>query len=198
MLAWLLSLFRFPASLWKPWSLLLRISPSFPLPPLLWHRFLSYFVEIYLLTQLIYIEYGLDRSGSPRCLEFYLQDYLIWFPTSKHFNVGSTLLLGWYDVATRNNHKSTLKQHCVPQRRNLQRWTTSNQRCVFQLQYEQHRTTSKQRCYFQHRVLQRWVTSKQRCGYDLLQNNQNKPWERVKLYFSALNENHLKVKARSS
>ena len=117
---------------------------------------------------------------------------------SKHFNVGSTLFLGWYDVATWNNLKSTLKQRCVPQRRNLQRWTTSNQRCVFQLQYEQHRTTSKQRCYFQHRVLQRWVTSKQRCGYDLLQNNQNKPWERVKLYFSALNENHLKVKARSS
>ena len=116
---------------------------------------------------------------------------------SKHFNIGSTLVLGWHDVTTQIL-KSTLKQRCVPQRRNLQRWTTSNQRCVFQRRYEQRRTTSKQRCYFQRRVLQRWVTSKQRCGYDLLQNNQNKPWERVKLYFSALNENHLKVKARSS
>ena len=44
------------------------------------------------------------------------------FKPSKHFNVGSTLLLGWYDVATSHNVKSTLKQRCVRQRWNLQRW----------------------------------------------------------------------------
>ena len=32
---------------------------------------------------------------------------------SKHFNVGSTLLLGWYDIATSHNAKSTLKQRCT-------------------------------------------------------------------------------------
>ena len=44
---------------------------------------------------------------------------------SKHFNVVSMLFLGWYDVATSYNIKSTLKQRCVRQRWNLQRWTTS-------------------------------------------------------------------------
>ena len=56
---------------------------------------------------------------------------------SKHFDVGSTLFLGWYDVATSHNVKSTLKQHCVRQRWNLQRWTTLKQRCVFQRWIEQ-------------------------------------------------------------
>ena len=51
--------------------------------------------------------------------------------SSKHFNVGSTLLLGWYDVATSHNVKSTLKQRYVRQRWNLQRSTTLKQRCVF-------------------------------------------------------------------
>ena len=32
------------------------------------------------------------------------------FLPSKHFNVDSTLLLDWYDVATLHNVKSTLKQ----------------------------------------------------------------------------------------
>ena len=41
------------------------------------------------------------------------------FP-SKHFNVGSALFLGWYDVATSHNVKSTLKQRFACQR---QRWT---------------------------------------------------------------------------
>ena len=80
MLVWLLSLFWFPTSLWKPWSLFSWISPTFPLPPLLCHRFLCYFVEIYLLAQSMYVECSLDRSGSPRCLELYLQHYLIRFP----------------------------------------------------------------------------------------------------------------------
>ena len=53
------------------------------------------------------------------------------FP-SKHFNVGSTLFLGWYDVATSHNVKSTLKQRFVCQRWNLQCRTTLKQRCVFQ------------------------------------------------------------------
>ena len=34
---------------------------------------------------------------------------------SKHFNVVSTLPLGWYGVATSRNVKSTLKQRCVCQ-----------------------------------------------------------------------------------
>ena len=49
-----------------------------------------------------------------------------WYFPSKHFNIGSTLFLGWYDVATSHNIKSTLKQRCVRQRWNLQRSTTSN------------------------------------------------------------------------
>ena len=40
---------------------------------------------------------------------------------SKHFNVVSTLSLGWYDVATWDNVKLTLKQHSVCQRLNLKR-----------------------------------------------------------------------------
>ena len=43
---------------------------------------------------------------------------------SKHFNVGSTLFLDWYDVLTSHYIKSTLKQRCVRQRWNLQRLTT--------------------------------------------------------------------------
>lgn len=39
---------------------------------------------------------------------------------SKYLNVLLTLLLVSYDVATSNNVKSTLKQHCVCQRWNLQ------------------------------------------------------------------------------
>ena len=50
---------------------------------------------------------------------------------SKHFIVGSTLFLGWYDVATSHNVKSLLKQRCVRQRCNLQRLTTLKQRCHF-------------------------------------------------------------------
>ena len=42
----------------------------------------------------------------------------------KHFKVGSVLFLGWCDVATSHNVKSTLKQRCVRQRFNLQRSTT--------------------------------------------------------------------------
>ena len=54
---------------------------------------------------------------------------------SKHFNVVSALSICWYNVATWDNVKSTLKQRCVFQRWNLQRRTTSNQRCVFQRWY---------------------------------------------------------------
>ena len=39
----------------------------------------------------------------------------------EHFNVGSTLHLGQYDVATSHNVKATLKQRCVHKRWNLQR-----------------------------------------------------------------------------
>ena len=54
------------------------------------------------------------------------------FIPSKHFDVASKLSFGCYDATTWNNVKSTLKQHCVSQRWNLQRQTTWNQRCVFQ------------------------------------------------------------------
>ena len=56
---------------------------------------------------------------------------------SKHFNLVSMLPFGWYDVATWDNVKSTLKQRCVFQSWNLQHRTTSHQRCVFQRWYEQ-------------------------------------------------------------
>ena len=48
----------------------------------------------------------------------------------KHFNVGSALLLGWYDVAASRNVKSMLKQHCISQRWNLQCSTTLIERYV--------------------------------------------------------------------
>ena len=40
----------------------------------------------------------------------------------KPFKVISTLMLGWCDVVRSGNVKSTLKQRCVCQRWNLQRW----------------------------------------------------------------------------
>ena len=55
--------------------------------------------------------------------------------TQETFNVVSTLLLGWYDVATLDKVKLTLKQRCVCQHWNLKRWTRSNQRCLFQRWY---------------------------------------------------------------
>ena len=58
-------------------------------------------------------------------------------PPNKHLNVGSTLFLGWYDVAMSHNAKSTLKQRCVCQCWNLQRRTMLKQRCVFQRWTEQ-------------------------------------------------------------
>ena len=45
--------------------------------------------------------------------------------------------LGWYDVATSDDVKSTLKQRSVRQGWTLQRWTTSNKRCLFQRWFEQ-------------------------------------------------------------
>ena len=82
---------------------------------------------------------------------------------SKHFIVVSTLSFGWYDAATWDNVKSTLKQRCVFQRWKWQRLTTSIQRCVFQCWYERRYTTSKQCCHFPRQVSQHWPTSKQ-CG----------------------------------
>ena len=67
----------------------------------------------------------------------FLIEKSIWNLLSKHFNVGSTLFLGWYDVATSHNVKSTLKQRCVRQRWNLQHWTTVKQRCISQRWIEQ-------------------------------------------------------------
>ena len=96
---------------------------------------------------------------------------------SKHFNVGSTLLLGWYDVATSHSVKSTLKQRCV-----FQRWTTLKQLCVFQCW-----ATLKWRCHFQRRFWQRWGTSKQRCEYDHLKKN-IKLWFKIKIIFLSLKE----------
>ena len=48
-----------------------------------------------------------------------------------------TLLLGWYDIETLDHVKSKLKQRCIRQRSNWQRWTTSNQRSLFRRWYEQ-------------------------------------------------------------
>ena len=50
---------------------------------------------------------------------------------SKNLNVILTLPLGWCDITKPNNVKSTLKQSCVRQRWNSQRWATSNHRCLF-------------------------------------------------------------------
>ena len=61
-------------------NLLLRISPMFPVTLFLYHLFVNCFVEIYLLARLIYVEYSLDLSGSPRFLGLYHQDHLIHFP----------------------------------------------------------------------------------------------------------------------
>ena len=64
---------------------------------------------------------------------------------SKHFNVGSTLYSGWYNVAMSHNVKSTLKQRCVLRRWNLQRWTTLKQHFVFfNVKLNNVRPTSKQ------------------------------------------------------
>ena len=59
------------------------------------------------------------------------------FIPSKHVNVDSTLFLGWYDVTTSHNVKSTLKKRYVRQSCNLQRSTTLKKRCVFQRWIEQ-------------------------------------------------------------
>ena len=64
------------------------------------------------------------------CIHFSIK-YII---PSKHFNVGSTLFLGWYDVATSHNVKSTLKQRCVRQRRNLQCWQCWNNVVFFNVE----------------------------------------------------------------
>ena len=53
--------------------------------------------------------------------QFYVGAQNTWTLRSKHFNVVSTLSFGWYNVATWDNVKSTLKQRCVFQRWNLQR-----------------------------------------------------------------------------
>ena len=65
----------------------------------------------------------LELSSRKKRQDLKLREFDIWecYP-SKHFNVGSMLFLGWYDVATSHNVKSTLKQRCVRQRWNLQRW----------------------------------------------------------------------------
>ena len=49
----------------------------------------------------------------------------------KHFSIVSGLWLDWYDNATSDKIKSRLKQRCVRESWNLQRWTTLNQRCLF-------------------------------------------------------------------
>ena len=71
---------------------------------------------------------------------------------SKHFDIISTLFLGWYHVAKSHNIKLTLEQRCVRQCGNLQRSATLKQRCVFQ-----RCITSKQCCHLQRRFWQRWA-----------------------------------------
>ena len=51
---------------------------------------------------------------------------------NNNFNVGSTLFLGWYNVVTSHDVKSTLKQSCVRQHWSLQPSTTLKKHCVFQ------------------------------------------------------------------
>ena len=60
------------------------------------------------------------------------EDISICLIPSKSLNVVSTFFLGWNDVATWGNVKSTLKQPRVFQRWNLQRRATWNQCYVFQ------------------------------------------------------------------
>ena len=52
----------------------------------------------------------LELSSRKKRQDLKLREFDIWecYP-SKHFNVGSMLFLGWYDVATSHNVKSTLK-----------------------------------------------------------------------------------------
>ena len=66
-----------------------------------------------------------------------LAKFWVYTNPNKYFNVVSTLFLGWYDVVVSQNVKSTLKQGCVRQRWNLQRWKMSNQRYLFQCWIEQ-------------------------------------------------------------
>ena len=49
------------------------------------HLFVNCFVKICFLAQLIYVEYSLDLSGSPRFLELCLQYHLIQFPVFQPF-----------------------------------------------------------------------------------------------------------------
>ena len=107
---------------------------------------------------------------------------------SKHFNVVSTLFLDWYDIATLHIVKWTLKKRYVRQLWNLQRWKTSNQRCLFQCWFEQRYTTSKQRCHFQRRFSQRWATSKQCCESDHLKKIKSKPRVKNKIIFLSFKE----------
>ena len=105
----------------------------------------------------------------------------------KHFNVGSTLFLGWYDVGTSHNVTSMLKQRCVQQHWNLQRSTTLKQHCVFQRWIEQRLATSKQGYHFQPPFSQRWATSKQRREYDRL-GKKIKPRFKNKIIFLSFKE----------
>ena len=90
---------------------------------------------------------------------------------NNNFNVGSTLLLGWYNVVTSHDVKSTLKQRCVRQHWSLQPSTTLKEHCVFQRWIEQRYTTLKQGCHFKRGFSRRWATSKKRCKYDHLKKN---------------------------
>ena len=121
-------------------------------------------------------------SGNPN------QGFSLQKHPSKHFNVGSTMRLVWYDVTTSHNVKSTLKQRCVRQCWNLQHSTTLKQRCVFERWIEQRWATSKQRLPFQHRFSQRWATSKQRCEYDHFKKKTNKPRFKSKIIFLRFKE----------
>ena len=110
--------------------LLSMLSVGLTKPQWTWWVLLFVFFSYWFKHDLHVISFGRRREISSFLLA-------LWKNSSKHFNVVSRLYFGWYDATTWDNIKSTLKQPCFLQRWNLQRWTMSNQRCVFQRWYEQ-------------------------------------------------------------
>ena len=123
-------------------------------------------------------------SGNPN------QGFSLQKHPSKHFNVGSTMRLVWYDVTTSHNVKSTLKQRCVRQCWNLQHSTTLKQSCVFQRWIEQRYTTSKNVVVFNvdfNNVGQRRNNA---ANMTISKNKKpkNKPWFKSKIKFLRFKE----------
>ena len=85
---------------------------------------------------------------------------------NKHFNVVSTLYIGWYDVATSHNVESTLSISTMI-------WTTS----------DNVETTLS----FLTSIFTSWAPSKQRCEYDHMKKT-NKPWGKHKIILLSFKE----------